>query len=196
MRPVLQSTAACAAVLVLGATAAHAAITRQVTVSDFSSQPSATKAVEGDAVRWTNNGPSKHTTTSTISGVVGWDQELAQGASFSKTIAAAGTYAYHCRFHSIMRGSVSLPVRVSPATGPVGTVFTVRLATAAAPSGFQYAAEVKSPGSTTWSPLPVTTAASITFKAPTAGTFAFRSSVRHGTLPGTAPSPPRSVTVG
>jgi plastocyanin len=196
MRPTLKASAASAAVLILGATAAHAATVRQVTIQDFSFQPTATVAVAGDAVRWTNNGPSRHSTTSTISGAVGWDRELDRGTVFQKTVSGAGTYAYHCRFHSLMRGSVSLRVVVSPATGPVGTLLSVRLATVPAPTGFQYAPEVKTPGSTTWTRLARTTTASISYKATQAGTYAFRSSVRHGTLAGTAPSPITSVKIG
>jgi plastocyanin len=182
--------------LVLLGSVAQAATIRSVTASDNAFTPVSLSALQGDTVRWTNSGALAHTTSSTITGTVGWNGTIAHGASFSKLLSAAGTYAYHCSFHSRMLGSVRIPVTVRPATGPVGTVFTVTLASAVAPSGFRYAPAVKAPGSTAFTNLPETSARSVTYKATRVGTYAFRSLVKHGSLPGTAPSPGKSVTVG
>ncbi len=187
--------AAILALLLSGAAGAGAATIRTVDVTEFAFTPTAVTAAEGDAVKWTDRGSLSHTTTSTITGAVGWNSTLTPGSSFSKTLPGAGTYAYHCNFHS-MSGTVKVRVKVSPTSGPVGTSFTVKVASVAAPTGYRYAPQVKVPGSSSWTSLSTTTATSVSYVANKAGTYAFRSKVTHGALPGTAPSPAVSVRVG
>ena len=60
----------------------------------------------GDTVVWTNNDDSPHTVTAD-------DDEfnsgnLAEGATWSYTFTEAGTYDYHCNYHSSMTGSVTV----------------------------------------------------------------------------------------
>lgn len=174
---------------------ANAATTRPVAVRDNVFSPAAVTAVQGDSIKWTNSG-APHTTTSTIASPVGWDKTLNPGATFTKKIAAAGTYAYHCSFHFGMNGSVRVAVGVTPARGPVGTMFTVKLASAVAPAGYSYLPQVKLPGSAAWTSLRATSAVSVGYRATRAGTYSFRSSVKHGTAAGTSPSPAKSVSVG
>jgi len=183
------------ALLIVGAAGAEAATTRTVDVTDNVFTPATVTAAEGDTVKWTNRGIFSHTTTSTITGAVGWNSTLTPGTSFSKPLPGAGTYAYHCNFH-VMSGKVKVGVVVTPTSGPVGTKFTVKVASSPAPSGFTYAPQVKVPGSGSWSSLPATTATSVSYTATQAGKYSFRSKVKHGSLPGTAPSPAKSVTVG
>lgn len=178
----------------LSAAGAQAATTRTVTVKEFSFTPTALAQLQGDAVKWVNGGSRTHSTTSTITGAVGWSTTLTPGAAFTKSLSGAGSYAYHCVFHP-MSGSVKVPVTVTPASGSVGTTFTIKVASATAPSGFAYAPQVRVPGSTTWTSLPSTTATSITYVAKAAGTLSFRSRVTHGSLAGTGMSPVRSVAV-
>jgi plastocyanin len=181
--------------LVMAGFAAHAATTRSVGVKDFFFDPAALTAAQGDTVRWTSSGAVAHTTTSTITGVVGWNSTLSPGASYSKQLPGAGTYAYRCVFHAGMSGNVRIPVIVAPLSGPLNTIFTITVARAPAPTGFRYAPAVRLPGSTTWTPLSETSATSVSFKATRTGTYSFRSAIKHGSLPGTGPSPAKSVTV-
>lgn len=183
------------ALLIVGAAGAEAATTRTVDVTENAFTPATLTAAQGDSVKWTNRGVLSHTTTSSITGVVGWNNTLTPGASFSKSLPGAGTYAYHCNFHA-MSGKVKVRVVVTPTSGPVDTKFTVKVASIAAPTGYTYAPQVKVPGSSTWSSLPTTTATSVSYTATQAGKYSFRSKVKHGSLPGTAPSPATSVTVG
>jgi len=182
--------------LVVGAVGAEAATTRTVVVTDNVFTPAAVSGAQGDSVKWVNQGNFSHTTTSTITGAVGWNSTLQPTGSFSKALAGAGTYAYHCNFHAGMSGKVKVRVSVTPASGPVDTKFTVKVASSAAPTGYAYAPQVKVPGSSSWTSLPTTTATSVSYVARSAGTYAFRSKVKHGSLAGTAPSPAFSVTVG
>jgi plastocyanin len=52
----------------------------------------------GDTVRWTNHGPSDHTTTSDARV---WDSGTLRGSggSFQFVFPQAGTFPYHCTLH-------------------------------------------------------------------------------------------------
>jgi plastocyanin len=64
----------------------------------------------GSTVRWTNNGPSAHTTTSDMGA---WDSGVLSpnAGTFEMTFSTTGTFPYHCSIH---------PPSVYP--GFVGTV--------------------------------------------------------------------------
>ncbi len=81
-----------------------------VTIQDFSFSPSTVTIKVGTAVRWTNSGPSSHTTTSDVgvwdSGTLsppggggGYSGGGSPGGSFSFTFEEAGSYPYHCTLH-------------------------------------------------------------------------------------------------
>lgn len=58
----------------------------------------------GTMVTWTNNDSTAHTATSNTGAFN--SGTIAPGRSFSFTFQTAGTYPYHCNFHSGMVGSV------------------------------------------------------------------------------------------
>jgi len=83
-------------------------------IAEFSFNPSSLTIQVGDTVRWQNTGGAPHTTTSDA-GV--WDSgTLSPGGSFSRQFMAPGTFAYSCRIHPQMRGTitVSAPSPTSP----------------------------------------------------------------------------------
>jgi plastocyanin len=86
-----------------------------VTIQDFTFSPAVLTIKAGTSVRWTNNGPSAHTTTSDT-GV--WDSGVlsapgsaggmsggmsggggSAGNTFDFTFTQPGTYQYHCTLH-------------------------------------------------------------------------------------------------
>ena len=86
-----------------------------VTIQDFTFSPAMLTIKVGTSVRWTNNGPSAHTTTSDM-GV--WDSHVlsppgsaggmsggmsggggSAGGTFDFTFTQPGTYPYHCTLH-------------------------------------------------------------------------------------------------
>lgn len=80
-----------------------------VTIQDFSFSPGSVTITAGTTVRWTNAGPSAHTTTSDAGawastplgapqGGVGYGGGSA-GGTFDFTFTQAGTYPYHCSLH-------------------------------------------------------------------------------------------------
>jgi plastocyanin len=75
-----------------------------VTIADFHFSPGTTTVHVGDAITWTNDGPSPHSATanngSFDTGV------LQKGASASHTFTQAGTFTYFCKVHPFMHGTI------------------------------------------------------------------------------------------
>lgn len=98
-----------------------AAVVRTVAISDAGYSPSALVVAPGTTVTWNQGGRTRHTVTA--DGGAFHSPTLIPGDTF--TIAAPatpGVYAYHCRFHSFMRGTVtvSLVSLATPAPVTVG----------------------------------------------------------------------------
>ena len=81
-----------------------------VTIQDFSFSPATLTVKVGTTVRWTNNGPSAHTTVSDngvwTSGMLaapggggGYGGGGSAGGTFSFTFMTPGTFGYHCAIH-------------------------------------------------------------------------------------------------
>jgi plastocyanin len=185
------------ACLFLGVSAAPAvAVTKTVAVVDFAFSPKGVTVAQGTTVNWQNTGTRTHTATQDAAFFN--TGNIAPGTtSAGKVLTAAGGYPYHCTIHTSMVGSVKVPVKVAPTSGTTATVFTVTVATQAAPSGFVYDVQQKVGDTGSWSTWKrgVTTA-SVTFQATTTGTYFFRSTLRKvSTGAKTKPSPARMVTV-
>src|SRR5437588_5005274 len=102
------------AVAVFFSTTAETANAAQYTVNirDFSFNPSTLTIQVGDVVRWENTGAVAHTASSTT-GV--WDSgTLNPGGVYSEQFMTAGTFAYMCRIHPTMMGTII--VQAPPAT--------------------------------------------------------------------------------
>ncbi len=102
----------CVLLLALGAVATlqvggAIAANRRVNISSFSFafDPVTVTVRVGDSVTWRNAvGDPDHTATSDTGG---WDSgDIKPGGSRTVTFATAGTFAYHCRYHPIMKGTV------------------------------------------------------------------------------------------
>ena len=74
----------------------------QVTIENFAFSSKEITIKVGDTVTWTQQDAVIHTTTGDI-----WDSgDLNQGQTYSKTFDRAGTYDYHCNYHSTMQGKI------------------------------------------------------------------------------------------
>ena len=80
------------------------AVVRDVTVVDDAFQPAGVTVPVGGSVRWTNRGGTHSVTFSALP----IDRVLDEGQQFSAGFGAPGTFAYVCRFHDEMRGTVSV----------------------------------------------------------------------------------------
>jgi plastocyanin len=72
-------------------------------IVNFAFNPNPISISVGDTVRWTNNDPVDHTTTSSGN----WNSgSLASGASFSEVFESPGTFNYFCSIHPSMVATV------------------------------------------------------------------------------------------
>ena len=87
-----------------------------VAVADYAFGPDTVTIAVGRGVRWANAGPSAHTVTADggsftgTLGAPGMDMYgyPTGGGSYSKVFTTAGTYAYHCRIHASMHGTITI----------------------------------------------------------------------------------------
>ena len=98
------------ALLASAATAASAS----VSIRNLAFQPQSVTVNVGDSVTWTNNDASfTHTATATNGA---WDTGfLDQGQSKTILMSTAGTFAYRCRVHPSMTGTVVVVGAATPA---------------------------------------------------------------------------------
>jgi plastocyanin len=192
------ATAFVACLILAGAALPAGAATTTVSVVDFAFSPKSVKIAQGDTLQWHNADTSTHTATQDAPLGAFNTGTIAPGAtSAGKVLNAAGTYPYHCTIHAGMVGSIKVPVKVRPTSGTTATVFTVTVATQAAPTGFVYDVQ-KKVGDGSWvAYMTGVTTASVTFHATTPGTYAFRSTLRTvSTGAKSKPSPGKTITVG
>ena len=62
------------------------------------------QVVVGTKVIWTNNDNMIHTVTANNNSFDSGD--IGMGGTYSYTFTSAGTYAYHCKYHSSMTGVI------------------------------------------------------------------------------------------
>jgi plastocyanin len=115
-----------AIIMIVPAEAGAAVI--DVEIGDFYYRPLVVSVRPGDTVRWTNIGLQVHSATGNAPLDL-WDTEpFPNGSSFSFAFRGAGRYLYHCSLHFDMTAVVSVRPLASPPGGPVGTVFSIAIA--------------------------------------------------------------------
>jgi plastocyanin len=128
---------------------AHAASDPGVTIADFQFTPGSTTIHVGDTITWTNNGPSSHTATARNGSFdIG---VLKKGASASHTFTQAGTFAYYCKIHPFMHGTIIVQAAAS-ATTPSST--TPETTSSTTPETTSTNPTAPSPTATTNTPTP------------------------------------------
>jgi plastocyanin len=80
--------------------------TVSVTMADLAFNPSQTQAAVGDVITWTNADSVQHTATLDEGSCS--TEILAADATGSLTFSAPGTYAYHCKIHPAMTGTIEI----------------------------------------------------------------------------------------
>jgi len=89
-----------------GCAASAAAGTVAVAIKDFEFTPAAISAKVGDVITFTNGGTKSHSAT-LDQGTCSTDV-LTPGASGGLTFSQAGTYAFHCKIHASMTGTITV----------------------------------------------------------------------------------------
>jgi plastocyanin len=189
------------AVLVLAATSLLAlavpaqAATRSVAIGDnfFNSTTSSTTTIlRGDSVQWKNGGFSGHTTTGDSPLGYWGSPTLGHNVTYTTPLTlSAGTYPYHCKIHSGMKGMIKVPVGLTRSVRKI----TIALNTTTAPTGYKYVVQRKN--GTGYVTIGTVTTPSFVFNAPAAGTYTFRAALQRNTT--TAPaaffSAPAAISV-
>lgn len=81
----------------------------EIEIEDFAFIPKSVTINQGDTVEWKNRDNVGHTSTSGESGVPNglWDSgTLSTDQRFSRVFDSAGTFAYYCKPHPYMTGSI------------------------------------------------------------------------------------------
>lgn len=88
------------------ATAPAASQPVAATISNFAFSPATITVHKGTKVTWTNEDSAAHTVTGNNGGPASGD--IGQGASYSYTFNAVGSFPYHCAIHPYMKGTVTV----------------------------------------------------------------------------------------
>ena len=177
------------ALLLIGSTLALAspeAVTKSVTIQNFTYNPTPITVNVGDSITWTNADQAAHSAKSTTGA---FDTTiLTTGQSKTLTFTAAGTFAYICGVHGAsMSGSVVVQSAATPAPTPVPTVRTPAPTPAPTAAPTEAPTEAPTP-SPTLAPTPSATAAPTT-AAPTATAAASTTAPVAAASPTPAPIP-------
>ena len=161
-----------------------------------------TKAIaQGQSVEWINQMPGLSAVQQTSKPPIFDSTSQGIGAMYSVRFAVAGTYAYVARVHPSHKGTITVPMGVSPSTGTSTTNFVVTWATGTDPvvsNEWLIDVQVTTPNAkdfVMWQEGVTTKSASY---VPTAGsgTYRFRTRMRHGTEQSASDwSPVASITV-
>jgi len=75
-----------------------------ISMANMSFSVTTLTVASGTTVTWTNTDNTTHTVTADDAGFDSGD--IAPGATFSHKFTAAGTFPYHCKYHSMMVAKV------------------------------------------------------------------------------------------
>jgi len=110
------------AVIFAGLTSVSGATVHQINIFDFGFNPTSKTITEGDTVRWTNTGPSTHTSTSDQGSLDPWNSgNLSTNQSYQRQFNVVGIFGYHCTPHSFMTGTIEVDqaTGVDDPSGPI-----------------------------------------------------------------------------
>jgi plastocyanin len=96
--------------------AASSAETQSITIQGFAFNPGTITVAVGTIVAWQNEDSTDHTVTSDTGAFE--SGSLSKGQTFQFTFNTAGTFNYHCRFHSSMTGSIVVTGAQQPGQQP------------------------------------------------------------------------------
>jgi len=156
------------------------AATVNVSMTNFVFTPKTATLTIGGTVHWMNDTPTTNHTSTGDTPLSLWDSgTVLPGGSFNFVFTAGGKYTYHCTFHQGlgMVGTVSVKIKASPPSGPVGTTFTITVGSINAPAGFVYDIQKRNPGGNFQNWMLGVTTKSVPFDSTgmPSGTYSFRS---------------------
>jgi hypothetical protein len=146
--------------------------------------PAAVTVGLGETVTWDFQDAAPHTSTSDQGF---WDSGSRSGAAaYARPFTSAGTFAYHCSLHPMMRGKVRVPVR---ATGSPGAGWRLRWSLKNPSGGLGFVVQTRR-GKGRWTVLVSgVTRTGTRFSPAKAGTYAVRArTVKGGERSGWSPT--------
>ena len=159
------------------AAARQSAAAAHVTVANMAFSPSRVAIAVGETVTWTFEDLTSHTATSD-NGFFNTGA-ASGGASRSVRFRSSGTYPYHCTFHPMMVGRVSVPVSVS---GSKADGWRLRWLAGENPKNRSYDVQVRRKGTTTWKYLRRGTTAATARYSPSSGIWQVRARTHKGAV--------------
>jgi plastocyanin len=184
LAPAVAAAAAAVLIVPYGAAAARPAAhasghvtarAASVSVANMAFSPASVGTTLGGTVTWTYPDAVAHTSTSDQGF---WDSGTKSGgATYSHTFTSAGTFAYHCSIHSMMHGTVKVPLTSS---GTAGNGYKLTWATAKGSNGIAYDVQTRL-GKGKWVPLKTaTTGTHAKFNPAKAGKYSVRARTAKG----------------
>jgi plastocyanin len=79
------------------------AVAGEVAIHGFAFEPASISVPAGKAVRFKNHDSAEHSITADAGG---FDQDAEGGGTATVSVDKPGTYAYHCKYHSQMHGTL------------------------------------------------------------------------------------------
>lgn len=108
MRGILRCAALAALTQIAMAAPAMASEIVKVMINDLAFSPAEVTAKVGDTVEWVNGDFIDHTATDKGGA---WDVAIAAGKSAHLKLTAAGTFAYYCKVHPGMTGTIHVDAK-------------------------------------------------------------------------------------
>lgn len=102
---ILPDTTQIAATSEASTTTSPVSLYAKVEITGFAFNPQEIRIGKGGMVTWTNMDSVTHTVTSDSGDELSSDG-LSRGSAYSHTFKTAGTYTYHCSFHTGMKGTI------------------------------------------------------------------------------------------
>lgn len=168
-----------AMMLMLLSTSGAAAATATVKVVNYGFKPRALTVTLGNSVKWKNASTRTHTATPKVSW--SWGSVTVAAGTTSNAVAPtqAGTFPYFCSIHPTkMKGTITVPMTVSPLAGNTETFFTITLGTVRAAGVLVHQVEVRQNGGA-WQLRATTAEPAISIFFPTPGTWDVRTRLRY-----------------
>ncbi len=81
--------------------------TYNVNIQNFAFSPSTMNIAKGDTITWTNDDSVPHTVTSDFGSELD-SSSISSGQTYTHTFNTAGTFTYHCNFHTTMKATITV----------------------------------------------------------------------------------------
>jgi len=177
-RAMFRRAALATALLMLLSAGSVSAATTTLKMYNYGYTPKTQRVTLGNSVKWRNPTGKRHDATP----INNWSWtgvSVAAGAtSATVTPSQAGSFPYFCSLHPTMKGTINVPMTVSPLAGTTATYFALTLGTVTAPGVLVHQVEIRLNGGA-WQLRVSTAAAQTSIFFPQAGTYDLRTRLRH-----------------